>query len=47
MLWSLGAREEFEAWAQGVEDREWGFEEVLGSVKQVRMCLVMVLVGVC
>ncbi|KAH7074888.1 hypothetical protein BKA63DRAFT_533899 [Paraphoma chrysanthemicola] len=34
-LWSLGARDEFDAWAEAVQDDEWGFRSILESVKKI------------
>jgi choline dehydrogenase-like flavoprotein len=33
-LWSLGARDEFNAWAEAVQDDEWGFCSFLESIKK-------------
>ncbi|KAH7087858.1 hypothetical protein FB567DRAFT_443230 [Paraphoma chrysanthemicola] len=33
-LWSLGARDEFDAWAEAVQDDEWKFRSILESVKK-------------
>lgn len=34
-VWSLGARDEFDAWAERTKANEWGFEYVLSTVKKV------------
>lgn len=34
-LWSLGPRDEFDAWANAVDDPVWGFDSILESVKKV------------
>lgn len=35
-VWSLGAREEFDAWAEAAGDEAWGFDSVVERVRQVR-----------
>lgn len=34
-VWSLGARDEFDAWAERTKAHEWGFESILSSIKKV------------
>lgn len=34
-VWSLGARDEFDAWAERTTAHEWGFESILGNIKKV------------
>lgn len=34
-VWSLGARDEFDAWAERTKAQEWGFESILNSIKKV------------
>ncbi|KAK2775309.1 glucose-methanol-choline oxidoreductase [Colletotrichum kahawae] len=34
-VWSLGARAEFDAWAEAAGDETWGFESVVERVKQL------------
>ncbi|UKZ71704.1 uncharacterized protein TrAtP1_012653 [Trichoderma atroviride] len=34
-VWSLGARGEFDAWAERTKAQEWGFESILNSIKKV------------
>ena len=36
-VWSLGARHEFDAWAQAVDGPEWRFDAILDSIKKVRI----------
>nr|XP_036580134.1 glucose-methanol-choline oxidoreductase [Colletotrichum truncatum]KAF6787966.1 glucose-methanol-choline oxidoreductase [Colletotrichum truncatum] len=33
--WSLGAREEFDAWAEEAGDEAWGFESIIQRIKQL------------
>jgi choline dehydrogenase-like flavoprotein len=39
-VWSLGGRDEFDAWATAVGAPEWGFENILGAVRMVGVSLV-------
>jgi choline dehydrogenase-like flavoprotein len=34
-VWSLGAKDEFDAWAKTVDAPEWGFESIVANVKKV------------
>ncbi|KAL9468837.1 hypothetical protein ACSS6W_010531 [Trichoderma asperelloides] len=34
-VWSLGARDEFDAWAERTKAQEWGFESILSSIKKL------------
>lgn len=44
-VWSLGARAEFDAWAEAAGDEVWGFESVVERVKQVCEDVFVVLLG--
>ncbi|UKZ95238.1 uncharacterized protein TrAFT101_010087 [Trichoderma asperellum] len=34
-VWSLGARDEFDAWAERTKAQEWGFQSILSSIKKI------------
>lgn len=36
-LWSMGARDEFDHWADEVEDKDWAFDSILQSLKKASM----------
>jgi choline dehydrogenase-like flavoprotein len=36
-LWSLGGRDEFDAWANAVDDPVWGFDSILENIKKVML----------
>ncbi|KAL6887026.1 alcohol oxidase [Trichoderma evansii] len=44
-VWSLGARDEFDAWAERTKAKEWGFESVLSTVKKIENAAVNIPTG--
>ncbi|KAL7921525.1 alcohol oxidase [Trichoderma austrokoningii] len=44
-VWSLGARGEFDAWAERTKADEWGFESILSSVKKIENAAVKMPTG--
>ncbi|EHK45629.1 hypothetical protein TRIATDRAFT_40254 [Trichoderma atroviride IMI 206040] len=44
-VWSLGARGEFDAWAERTKAQEWGFESILNSIKKIENATVKIPTG--